>query len=164
MSEGLFSSFRISATGLSAQRRRLDVIAENLANAETTRTPAGGPYRRKRAVLAAESTPVDQVSQSEPFVQLVRSNEKHMAANAMESVRPVDPETGVTMTVQDDPSPFRSEYDPGHPDADANGYVLKPNVNVVDEMVDLILATRAYQANAVAFEASKDMFNVSLQI
>ncbi len=164
MAGGLFGSFDVSASGLSAQRRRLDVIAENLANAETTRTPEGGPYRRKQVSFEADATPTTTVTRRMPFVELVRDHARHLGEAADVSQAPGAPQPAVRATVSEDPSPFRSEYDPGHPDADENGYVLKPNVNVVDEMVDMILAVRAYQANAMAFEAAKDMFTVSLQI
>ncbi len=164
MAGGLFGSFDVSASGLSAQRRRLDVIAENLANAETTRTAEGGPYRRRRVTFEAAAEPVRSVTRRAPFVDLVRDHVRHLGGADLESARPGAPEPTVRVNVAEDPSPFRTEYDPGHPDADENGYVLKPNVNVVDEMVDMILAVRAYQANAMAFEAAKDMFTVSLQI
>lgn len=158
---GIFSNFDISASGLSAQRRRLDVIAENLANVETTRTPEGGPYRRRRSVMQAERL----VEGGKRFIGLVRSQLKHLGSRSdPKSERIADGGVHVTSVIETDNSPFRLDYDPGHPDADERGYVQKPNVNVVDEMVDMITATRAYQANAAALEAAKDMFNESLRI
>jgi flagellar basal-body rod protein FlgC len=165
MPNGIFSSFDVSASGLSAQRRRLDVIAENLANVETTRTPEGGPYRRKRAVLGSETSAANNTTSTKKnFLELVRNNVKHMNNSEMRREVPGPESTRVQLSVTEDDKPFRMEYDPGHPDADERGYVLKPNVNMVEEMVDMILATRAYQANAVALDAAKDMFIVSLEI
>lgn len=124
------SSMDISASGLAAQRLRLDIIANNLANAETTRTPEGGPYRRLTPVF-----------QTQPDGE------------------------GVTVTeVTTDPRPSRTIYQPGHPDADAKGYVQMPNVNTVEEMVDLVAATRSYEANVTALNASKSMVRKALEI
>ncbi len=126
----LFGAIDISASALTAERLRLDVIAENLANAGTTRTAEGGPYRRKVVLFAPRE--------------------------GMGGVRAVG--------IARDPSPFRLRYDPGHPDADAAGYVRLPNVDVVKEMVDLITATRAYEANVTAISAAKAMFQRALDI
>jgi flagellar basal-body rod protein FlgC len=164
MPGGIFSSFDISASGLSAQRKRLDAIAENLANAETTRTPEGEPYRRKRTVFESDpKTPVG-LRTKKTFSSLVRGHEKHMELQPVRRKMRGPEETHVRASVDEDDKPFRLEFDPGHPDANEDGYVLKPNVNIVEEMVDMITATRAYQANAVAIEAAKDMFIVSLEI
>ena len=109
---GMFDALTISSTGMSAERLRMDVIAENLANADTTRTQGGGPYRRQEVVLAAGGT-----------------------------VSFGDVLGGVQVAgIVSDPTPPRKVYDPGHPDADKNGYVTMPNVNPVNEMVDLITA------------------------
>lgn len=135
---GSFSSFDISASGIFAQRVRLDAIANNVANAETTRTPEGGPYRR----------------QSVSFRAVYEDSIGNRAAPA--GVR-VD---GVTQ----DPTDYRMVYDPGHQDADASGYVKMPNVNVVEEMVDMISATRAYEANVTALNAAKAMIASGIEI
>ena len=137
------TAFAISASGLRAQRLRMDVIAANLANAQSTRTPAGGPYRRRDVVL--ESTP-----QSDSFDDLLASG----TPNA--TVR-------VTRIVEDQRPP-QLVFDPGHPDADQNGYVAMPNVNVVTEMVDLMAATRAYEANVAAVNATKRVLEAALEI
>lgn len=135
---GGFSSFEISASGIYAQRVRLDVIANNVANAETTRTPEGGPYRRQSVVFRAV------------YDDVVGNR--------------VVP-TGVKVEgVAEDPTDYRVVYDPGHPDADANGYVRMPNVNVVEEMVDMISATRAYEANITALNATKSMIAAAVEI
>jgi flagellar basal-body rod protein FlgC len=164
MLEGLFGSFRISAAGMSAQRKRLDVVAENLANAETTRTPDGGPYRPKKVVFRSTPSSGRRLSFREHLVKLFRSHRRHMPERLAEVQRPVTVGVVVEAQVQEVENPIRVEYDPNHPDADDKGYVRKPNVNVVEQMVEMIEATRAYQANAAAFEAAKDMFLVSLEI
>lgn len=130
----------VSASGLTAERLRMDLIASNLANAETTRTPEGGPYRRLMAVLVPE--PV-QPGKS-PFSR--RGGGVRVQA------------------VIQDTSPPRLVYQPDHPDANAEGYVAYPNVNPVTEMVDLITATRAYEANVAAFNAAKGMALKALEI
>jgi flagellar basal-body rod protein FlgC len=130
-----FSSLDVSASGLSAQRRRMDVIAENIANAETTRTAAGGPYRRQQVVFQA------------------------LPATPGAAGR------GVTVTeVVADPRPPRLVYRPGHPEADAQGYVRMPNVNILEEMVDMVSATRSYEANVAAINAAKQMTRKALEI
>jgi flagellar basal-body rod protein FlgC len=164
MSDGMFSGFSISASGMSAQRRRLDIIAENLANVETTRTPEGGPYRRQISVQQSTAISSPKLSQNRDFMNLVRTNINHISETAVPERSAGQPRLGVESVVRQDNKPFRVEYDPGHPDANEEGYVLKPNVNVIEEMTEMIKATRAYQANAAALEAAKEMFNVSLQI
>ena len=132
-----FDIMSISATGLTAQRLRIDVIADNIANAETTRTPRGEPYRRKIPVFAE-------------YLERARTGYRLRGVKVVRIV--------------EDPSPFRLVYDPSHPDADQNGYVRMPNVNVLREMVDLISAQRAYEANVAAINATKSMVNAALDI
>lgn len=137
---GVFAPFAISASALTAERLRMDVISNNIANANTTRTMDGGPYIRQRVVFAPRFDP------SPIFAPL--------SATMTQDGLPV----GVRVTgIEKDPSPPRMVYDPGHPDANTEGYVAYPNVNVVNEMVDLISATRAYEANITAFNATKSM-------
>jgi flagellar basal-body rod protein FlgC len=135
---GSISSLDISASGLSAQRQRLDVIANNIANADTTRTAKGGPYQREQVVFSA-----------------------HMESLGIGAAQPagVDPPTIVA-----DSTPAKQIYEPGHPDADAQGYVKMPNVNVVQEMVDMVSATRAYEANVTAMNAAKTMSTKALEL
>ncbi len=140
--EGLFQAMAISATALSAERLRLNVVAENLANVETTRTLSGGPYRRKLVVFAAE--PI-------PFLQLVAEAGRRVGGVRVERV-------------VESQSPPRMVYDPGHPDADAQGFVAMPNINPVLELVDLLAATRAYEANIAAIQAAKSMATKTLEI
>jgi flagellar basal-body rod protein FlgC len=131
------SALDISASGLSVERTRMNVIANNLANANSTRTPEGGPFRRQLVI--------------------VRGTEAR-DPNRFENL-------GANVTaVIDDPAPFPLVFNPGHPDANADGYVAMPNVNVVEEMVDMITALRAYQANVTAIDASKSIFRSSLDI
>ncbi len=139
----LFKALEISASGLTAERLRLDVIANNLANANTTRTEAGGPYRRQVPVFAAR--------EAESFgTVLARYGDANVSGEpAGQGVRVVE--------IAQDLSPFKVKYDPSHPDANTEGYVSLPNVNVVSEMVDMISATRAYEANAQAVNAAKSM-------
>jgi flagellar basal-body rod protein FlgC len=144
---GFFDALEISASGLTAERMRMDVTSENLANAQTTRTAAGGPYRRKEVVLQ------QQAGGAAGFgAQL---------STAMGSSRPGGVEVAA---IAEDPTAPRRVYDPGHPDADAQGYVAMPNVDSVTEMVDLIAASRAYEANVTAMQTSKQMLSKTLDL
>ena len=140
----LFSALSVSASGMTAQRTRAELLTENLANAETTRTPDGGPYRRKDAVF--ETAPADS-----PFSSLFESQ-----IGQPEGVR-------VSQVVVDDNAPER-RYMPGHPDADKDGYVAYPKINPAEDMVDLLGASRGYEANVAAISAVKDMINKSLDL
>lgn len=141
----VFKAMRISASGLTAERLRMDTIANNLANANTTRSVEGGPYRRQVPVFAP-----------------ILDQSMHGAANPMQNRTPGQ---GVQVVgVISDPSPPRMVYDPEHPDANGDGYVEMPNVHVVKEMVDLITATRAYEANVVALNSAKSMAQRALEI
>jgi flagellar basal-body rod protein FlgC len=140
----LFSAISIGASGMAAQRARAEVLVENLANAETTRTPEGGPYRRKDVVFASVTT----VS---PFSSVFNAH--------LESAGGV----AVSDLVTDTSDPER-RYLPGHPDADADGYVAFPRINPAEDMVDLLGAARSYQANVSAIAAVKDMIQHSLDL
>ena len=143
---GLFQSFNISASGMTAQRFRTDIIAENIANVNTTKTEDGKPYRRK--IVTFEERPVT------PFPQYYSASKNAAIGNGVK----------VTSVREDTETDFVMEYDPANPDADENGYVSYPNVNTVTEMTNLIDATRAYEANATAFDASKNMALTGLSI
>jgi flagellar basal-body rod protein FlgC len=167
MSKGLFESIRISGTGLRGQRVKMDVVARNLANAETTRTEDGTPYRRQRAVFREVLERRLENSRLQPAETgpggLDRTHPRHMTG--MRTFESSDREGVQTeVGVAPDASEFRVVYDPGHPDADDEGYVLLPNVDVITEMVDMISATRAYEANVSAVQAAKDMFTQALKI
>jgi flagellar basal-body rod protein FlgC len=140
-----FSAIDVSSSALTAERTRMNLISSNLANANATRTPEGGPYKRKDAVFAA--TPMES-----------RFNRVLDGATGKE-VRKVQ----ITQIVEDQ-NPPRLQYDPGHPDANPQGYVAMPNVNVVEEMADMIGATRAYEANITAVQAAKSMAMKTLEI
>ena len=147
----LFSSLSVSASGMAAQRARTDVLVENLANAETTRTPEGGPYRRKDVVFQTTET-------GSAFASMLERELDPFS-------RPNPLQTGVTVseTVLDERDPER-RYVPGHPDADAEGYVSFPRVNPAEEMIDLMSASRGFQANVSAMTAVKDMLNRSIDL
>lgn len=130
----LFSALRISASGLSAERLRMDTISSNIANANTTRGADGKPYIRKVAVF----------------------QENLDSARGFNGVKAVG--------IEEDKSPLRREYDPSHPDADADGYVTMPNVNILNEMADMIASSRAYEANVDTLNAGKSMFMKALEI
>ena len=128
----IFDTLAISASGLTAERQRMDTIASNVANANTTRTEEGGPYRRKVAVFREKLS-------------------SEIAKNGGGSA-------GVeAVGIEEDMSPFKKVYDPSHPDADQDGYVELPNVNLLNEMVDIIASTRAYEANVTVLNSSKGM-------
>lgn len=137
-------SLAISSSGLSAQRLRMNLISSNLANVNTTRTETGEPYKRKDLVFEA--------AQPDAFKSLLDAELN-------------DDGRGVKVAaIIEDNKPFIEKYDPGHPDADENGYIRLPNVNVVEEMVNMISASRSFEANATAVRATKDMAAMALDI
>lgn len=140
----LFGVFSVSSSGMEAQRIRTQLLAENIANGETTRTPDGGPYRRKDAIFTAQN--VDQ-----PFSSVLDSQMNEMTGVAVREV------------MVDESAPQR-RYLPGHPDADKDGYVNFPQLNPAEEMVNLMSASRGYQANVSAITAVKDMIQRSLEL
>ena len=140
-----FDALHVSASGLSAQRLRMNLISGNLANMNTTRTTDGGPYRRKDPVFAAQAPAAS-------FRQMLRNRQKEMVK-----------EVAVIDIVEDSRRPIR-KHDPTHPDADEDGYVALPNINVMEEMVNMISATRSYEANVTAVKAAKDMALKALEI
>jgi flagellar basal-body rod protein FlgC len=139
MSTDFFTAMEVSASGLSAQRTRMNVAASNLANAQTTQAAGGGPYKRRDVVLAAEDLP--------------NTGEMSGVVKGVE-----------VSTIQQDQSPPRLEYDPGHPQANAQGYVAYPNINPVEEMVDMITASRAYEAGVTTMSSAVNMAEKALSI
>jgi flagellar basal-body rod protein FlgC len=138
----LFTSLAVSASGMAAQRTRAALLVENIANSETTRTPEGGPYRRKDAVFSSSTVGSDFASELESQLQ-----------------------TGVKVTsISVDQRDPEKQYAPGHPDADADGYVSVPRLNPAEDMVDLVSANRSYQANVAAMSAVKDMIQKSIDL
>lgn len=136
MSTDFFTAMEVSASGLSAQRTRMNVAASNLANAETTQAAGGGPYKRRDVVLATTDLEADDAN-----VKGVKVSQ-----------------------IQQDASPPRLEYDPGHPQANAQGYVAYPNINPVEEMVDMITASRAYEAGITTMSSAVNMAEKALSI
>ncbi len=161
--QSIFTSLNISASGLSAQRKKLDAISSNIANANTTRTDSGEPYRRKVAVMEAEKVQDFDQLLVQKSVQLKTSDRRHFPSNPRTRVLSNTYE-GVSAAVETDQSEFLKIYDPSHPDADEEGYVRKPNINVVSEMVDMISASRAYEANLSSIDAAKEMARRALDI
>jgi flagellar basal-body rod protein FlgC len=143
---GMFDALDISASALTAERMRMDVTAENLANAQTTRGADGQPYRRKEVVLAERQG-------AGSFGAALAGAMQGGGAKGVE-----------VAAISQDQTPLKRVYDPSHPDADADGYVQMPNVDPVAEMVDLISAQRAYEANVTAMQAAKQMFSKTLEL
>jgi flagellar basal-body rod protein FlgC len=167
---GLFQAIEIAASGLTAERLRMDVTAENLANAQTTRTPAGGPYRRQEVILAEVPTAVTSTS----FASALRGAEGELL-EAQPAAQPASPEEpgavggivggGVAVAgIVESPTPNQLVYDPSNPEANAQGYVQLPNVNPVTEMTNLIAESRAYEADVTAIQTAKDMYNSTLSL
>ena len=140
-----FDALHASASGLSAQRLRMNLISGNLANAHTTRTEEGGPYRRREPVFAAQT-------ENSSFGEILSAYQTDML-----------PQVKVIDIVEDQSAPVL-KYDPNHPDADERGYVGMPNINLMEEMVNLITATRSYEANVSAVKAAKEMALKALEI
>lgn len=139
---GMFDVLAISSSGLRAQRNRLEVIATNLANVHTTRTEEGGPYRKKDIIFASHDV------SDEKFGALLKKKVEGVKVDA----------------IQESNKTFERIFDPAHPDADKAGYVMLPNVNVMEEMVDMMSATRSYEANANVISTTKHMFMKALDI
>lgn len=139
MTLGVFDTLRISSSGLSAERLRMDTIASNVANVNTTRTESGGPYVRKIAVF-------------EENLKAIRDKSGFNGNGVKVSA------------IVDDNSDLKTMYDPTHPDADENGYVAMPNVNILNEMADLIASSRAYEANTTVISTTKNMYLKALEI
>ncbi|MCL1863170.1 MAG: flagellar basal body rod protein FlgC [Defluviitaleaceae bacterium] len=149
---GFFNTMNISATGLTAQRLRMDTIAENIANVNTTRTADGGPYRRKTVLF-------EEMRDNDPFsivFENIFGNGRNIPAPQGMGVR-------VSNIVEDD-SPGLLKFEPTHPDADEYGYVRLPNVNIVEEMVNMIAASRSYEANITAMGVARTLTQRTLEI
>lgn len=142
----MFNNINISGTGLTAQRLRMDTISQNIANANTTRTADGSPYRRKTVIF-------EQINENSFGSILNREMNGNSSAGGVKVSKIIE-----------DTTPFQTVYDPTHPDADDQGYVKMPNVNIVEEMTNLISANRSYEANVTALNASKAMALKALEI
>ncbi|MDX8383900.1 MAG: flagellar basal body rod protein FlgC [Ghiorsea sp.] len=146
MGNSLFTSMHISSAGMTAQRSRMDIVAENIANAESTKTKDGGPFRRSQVVF-------ETVGQDVGFNSVFGG---YLSRSGPQSVKVAE--------ITKDPSPFNQIFDPSHPDADATGMVNMPNVNTIEEMVDMNSAARSYEANVTTMDASKRMFLKALEL
>jgi len=146
MSDTLFGAMSISGSGMSAQRARMDIVAENIANAESTKAPDGNPYRRRQIIFQA-------IPAKQSFDDVFRSSFQEHTPNSVQ-----------VAGVVPDQRPFREIFNPSHPDADENGMVKMPNVNTITEMVDMQSASRSFEANVTTMEASKRMFQKSLEL
>jgi len=146
MANELFTSMHISSAGMAAQRARMDVVSENIANSESTNTAEGGPYRRSQVVF-------ETVGVKSDFKSVFNGQLNRTGA---QTVRVAE--------VNKDQSPFNQIYDPTHPDADATGMVNMPNVNTIEEMVDMNSAARSFEANITTMDASKRMFLKALEL
>ena len=142
---GFFDYMDIEASGLTAQRLRLDIISQNMANVNTTRTAEGGPYKRKTVIF--------EQMQNENSFSSILNKKKQSGVNGVRVARIVEDESQGALV-----------YNPTHPDANAQGYVEMPNVNTVDEMVNMISASRSYEANVTSFNTMKSMFAKALEI
>lgn len=160
----IFSGLNISAAGLTAQRKRMNAIASNLANAETTRTEQGGPYRRKIVTLKAKSAQIFSRALRQAGITLNTTNSAHLSTDTLGSDIASDAPFAIQTQETEDTSPPKMDYDPGNPDADENGYVKAPNINVVTEMVGMMSASHAFEANVTAITAQKNMAKDSLEI
>jgi flagellar basal-body rod protein FlgC len=143
---GFLNSINISASGLTAEKLRMDVISKNIANANTTRTADGTPYRRQVVVFEGASNNI-------PFSQYLNDASKNMIGGGVK-----------VKGIVEDKTPFKLVYEPGHPDADEEGYVKMPNVDVMTEMVNMITASRAYEANVTAMNTTKSIAMKALEI
>ena len=144
---GFFSALESSASALTAQRLRMDTISENIANVNTTRTEDGTPYRRKTVIFEAQNA-------NAPFsTYLSEASRKRFSGGGVR-----------VSAIVEDPTPFKTVYDPGHPDANENGVVEMPNIDIVTEMVNMISATRAYEANVTAINTTKSLASKALEI
>ena len=162
---GILGAIKISSQGLSVQRAKMNATAENIANAETTQTKEGGPYRRKRIIVeetnesASFSTAMKRAGQ-----KLNRTNNKHISGHSIKMKNNINIPNVSSEQIVDPASNYRLVHDPSHPDADDQGYVKMPDVEIVNEMVDMMAASRAYEANTVAISTAKQMAQDALEI
>ncbi|ABK82489.1 flagellar basal body rod protein FlgC [Campylobacter fetus] len=157
------SDFDISGYGLSAQRFRMNVISSNIANANTTRTAEGGPYRRREVIFKAIEFDKELNKSINSKNDFLKNENPLNDPDAPEFPKPALMSVVVDKIVRDDKD-FKLKYDPTHPDADAKGYIMLPNINPVIEMADLIEATRAYQANVSAFQSAKSIATSAIEL
>ncbi len=162
---GILNAIKVSAAGLSVQRAKMNAVAENIANAETTKTKAGGPYRRQ-SVVVSESREKLKFStlMQKAGSKLRRTNSKHMTGVGQTASGSMEVSRAQWKTERAGKDAFKLVYEPNHPHADENGYVKMPDVEIITEMVDMMAASRAYEANTVAISAAKNMASEALDI
>ena len=162
---GLLNAIQTSSQGMTVQRRRMNTVAENIANAETTSTQEGGPYKRKQVDVSAGK---EQITFSKMLdnagVRLARTNAGHLGSSRGGAIGRADQNTVNSRIVTGSNMEFEMIHDPSHPDADADGYVQMPDIEIMTEMVDMMSAARAYEANTVAISTAKKMARSALDI
>ncbi|MEW5796534.1 MAG: flagellar basal body rod protein FlgC [Candidatus Zixiibacteriota bacterium] len=162
---GLINAIEISAQGLSAQRAKMNVVAQNMANVETVETPEGGPYKRQRVIIKSDKASVPFSRElSRAATQLTRTHPDHRPTKIRLEIGAVDVASVEHKEIFDPESDFRLVYNPTHPKADEEGFVKMPDVDIVHEMVDMMTASRAYEANTSVIAAAKKMANDALDI
>jgi flagellar basal-body rod protein FlgC len=162
---GILSAIRLSSQGLSVQRSKMNTVAKNIANAETTETKDGQPYRRQRVVVSeAKDRSSFHTIMQKANSRLAHTNSRHIAGKTAAVVDRSDAPSVDSKVVSEGRSSFKVVYDPSHPNADESGYVKMPNVEIVTEMVDMMAASRAYEANTVAISSAKEMAKKALEI
>ncbi len=162
---GILNAIETASQGLSIQRARMNTVARNIANAETTRTEEGGPYRRRRVAVNEDKVKSGFRNMiKHAGRELFRTSKKHIPARSATVTGNVDVPTVDFEETVDPQSHFRIVYDPSHPDANEEGYVEMPDVEIVTEMVDMMAASRAYEANTVAISSAKKMAENALEI
>jgi flagellar basal-body rod protein FlgC len=162
---GLFNSIDVSASGLTLQRRKMDAVAQNIANAETTKTDEGGPYRRKSIVVKEnEETVPFKTAMTRARTKLYRTNSRHIPGSPRQSGNSIELSKSSGDLVEAPKDDFRLVYDPDHPDADEEGYVRMPDIDIITEMVEMMAASRAYEANTMAILTAKEIARNALDI
>ncbi|MCK4573322.1 MAG: flagellar basal body rod protein FlgC [candidate division Zixibacteria bacterium] len=162
---GLLNAIELSAKGLSVQRAKMNVTAQNIANAETTRTEEGGAYNRQRVVVAENKVTGSFSSYlRKADVQLARTNQKHLGGGMHAGGQRSELSSVDMQVIEDRESEGKMVHDPSHPDANEEGYVKYPDIEIVNEMVDMMAASRAYEANTVAISTAKKMAETALDI
>ncbi len=162
---GFLNAIDQSARGLSVQRSKMNVVAENIANAETTKTKEGGPYKRQRLIVEKQDSPGSFRSvMKQAGSSLARTNGRHMAGRGLRQFEKSEASSAQGQVIDDPDSSFKIVHDPSHPHADEEGYVRMPDIEIVTEMVDMMAASRAYEANTVAIGAAKKMAQDALDI
>ncbi|MFQ6009240.1 MAG: flagellar basal body rod protein FlgC [Candidatus Zixiibacteriota bacterium] len=162
---GILNAIEIASQGLSVQRAKMNTVAENIANAETTETEQGGPYRRQRVIVKSDKKKgAFSTLMNDARLRLACTNERHIKGKPLPTSRGIELSSVKMKTVTDPASSYRLVYDPTHPQADKDGYVKMPDVEIVTEMVDMMAASRAYEANTVVISTAKQMAKDALDI